>query len=113
VTANPWMVFGTMGGDGQPQIHTQLLGAMVDDDEDPQAAVDRPALDRRRRGRSRPVEEPTSIRRDRRGAAPAGHELRELPARSHSAGHAHAIQVTPAGYVAGSDPRCEGAVIGC
>lgn len=26
----PWLVFGTMGGDGQPQIHQQPLSAVLD-----------------------------------------------------------------------------------
>jgi gamma-glutamyltranspeptidase / glutathione hydrolase len=109
---HPWTVFGTMGGDGQPQIHTQLLGALVDGREDPQAAVDRP------RWIVDVADGSVQLEAD---ADPAigealrrrGHEVRELPARSHGAGHAHAIQLAPAGYVAGSDPRCEGAAIGC
>jgi gamma-glutamyltranspeptidase len=35
-----------------------------------------------------------------------------VPARSHGAGHAHAIQLASAGYLGGSDPRCEGAIVG-
>jgi gamma-glutamyltranspeptidase / glutathione hydrolase len=106
------MAFGTMGGDGQPQIHTQLLGAMVDAGEDPQAAVDRP------RWIVDVADGSVGLEAD---ADPAlagslrkrGHEVHELPARSHGAGHAHAIQRVPAGgYVAGTDPRCEGAAVG-
>jgi gamma-glutamyltranspeptidase / glutathione hydrolase len=108
----PWTVFGTMGGDGQPQIHTQLLGALVDEGADPQTAVDRPRWIVDVADGAVEVEEdadPAVVEGLRR----RGHTVREMPARSHGAGHAHAIQVTPAGYVAGSDPRCEGAVIGC
>jgi gamma-glutamyltranspeptidase / glutathione hydrolase len=108
----PWMAFGTMGGDGQPQIHTQLLGAMVDAGEDPQAAVERP------RWIVDVADGSVGLEAD---ADPAlahslrqrGHDVREVPARSHGAGHAHALQRVPGGgYVAGSDPRCEGAVVG-
>jgi gamma-glutamyltranspeptidase / glutathione hydrolase len=107
----PWTVFGTMGGDGQPQIHTQLLGALVDDGADPQQAVARP------RWIVDVADGAVQVEAD---AAPAvveglrarGHVVRELPARSHGAGHAHAIQLAAAGYVGGTDPRCEGAVTG-
>jgi gamma-glutamyltranspeptidase / glutathione hydrolase len=107
----PWTVFGTMGGDGQPQIHTQLLGALVDDAVDPQRAVARP------RWIVDVADGAVQVEAD---AAPAlveglrgrGHEVRQLPARSHGAGHAHAIQVAAAGYLGGTDPRCEGAVTG-
>jgi len=34
--------FGVMGGDMQPQGHFQVMSAMVDDDIDPQAALNRP-----------------------------------------------------------------------
>src|SRR5207237_7825132 len=38
----PWLVFGTMGGDGQAQTHLQLLVRIVDDREDIQRAVEAP-----------------------------------------------------------------------
>jgi gamma-glutamyltranspeptidase / glutathione hydrolase len=107
----PWTVFGTMGGDGQAQIHTQLLAAMLDGGADPQAAVDRP------RWIVDVADGAVEVEAD---ADPAladglrrrGHTVREVPARSHGAGHAHAIQVASAGYLGGSDPRCEGAIVG-
>ncbi len=37
-----WAAFGVMGGFMQPQGHLQVISAMVDDDVDPQAALDRP-----------------------------------------------------------------------
>jgi gamma-glutamyltranspeptidase / glutathione hydrolase len=107
----PWMVFGTMGGDGQPQIHTQLLAALVDERADPQAAVDRP------RWIVDVADGAVTIEDDADPSIADGlrqrhHEVREVPARSHGAGHAHVIQHAPGGYVGGSDPRCEGAVVG-
>ena len=37
-----WSSFGVMGGFMQPQGHLQVISAMVDDDLDPQSALDRP-----------------------------------------------------------------------
>jgi gamma-glutamyltranspeptidase/glutathione hydrolase len=37
-----WACFGVMGGFMQPQGHFQVISAMVDDDLNPQAALDRP-----------------------------------------------------------------------
>jgi gamma-glutamyltranspeptidase / glutathione hydrolase len=107
----PWTVFGTMGGDGQPQIHAQLLGALVDAGEDPQAAVARPRwiVDVADGHVQLEADAPAAVAD---GLRQRGHDVREVPARSHGAGHAHAIQLRPAGYVAGTDPRCEGAAAG-
>ena len=38
----PSLVFGSMGGDAQAQVHAQLLTRIVDDGADPQAAIDAP-----------------------------------------------------------------------
>ena len=38
----PWVVAGSMGGDAQPQIHAQLVSAMVDGGVDVQTAVAAP-----------------------------------------------------------------------
>jgi gamma-glutamyltranspeptidase len=38
----PYIVFGTMGGDAQPQIHIQLLTAMLDFGFNPQQAISAP-----------------------------------------------------------------------
>ena len=38
----PWMVFGSEGGHGQAQTHSQLLTRMLVDGDDPQAAITAP-----------------------------------------------------------------------
>ena len=38
----PYMALGSMGGDGQPQIHVQLLSAMIDFGMNPQQAIAAP-----------------------------------------------------------------------
>jgi gamma-glutamyltranspeptidase/glutathione hydrolase len=107
----PAVVFGTMGGDGQPQIHVQLLAALADDGVDPQAAVARPRwiVDVADGGVQLEADADPALGE---GLRSRGHTLRTVPARSHSAGHAHVVEVTAHGYLAGSDPRCEGAAVG-
>lgn len=106
----PWLVMGTMGGDGQPQIHTQLLGHLVDRGADVQDAIDHP------RWIVDPADGSLQIESRATDLAEAltarGHEVSFMEAFDHGAGHAHAIEVTAAGYRAGSDPRAEGAAIG-
>jgi gamma-glutamyltranspeptidase / glutathione hydrolase len=108
----PHLVFGTMGGDGQPQIHVQVLGHLLDRGLDVQAAVAEPRWIVDVGDGSVRVEAdlaPEAVEGLRR----RGHEVREMPARTHGAGHAHALQVLPGGgYAGGTDPRAEGAVLG-
>jgi gamma-glutamyltranspeptidase/glutathione hydrolase len=107
----PWMVFGTMGGDGQAQFHLQLMVRMVDDQMDPQQAIGAPRwllspgdwsvlLDERFAGA---VQD---------GLAARGHATATASWDDGSFGHAHAIEVTPHGYRGATEPRTEGAVLG-
>lgn len=109
--ARPWLVFGTMGGDGQAQTHLQLLTRLVDDGDDVQRAIAAP----------RWVVSPDdwSVALESRFDSAW---VDELKARGHSIslveefdqimGHAHAIQVEAQGYAGATDPRTEGAVVG-
>jgi gamma-glutamyltranspeptidase / glutathione hydrolase len=107
----PWLVFGTMGGDGQPQTHVQLLGHLVDRGTDVQAAIDAPrfVVDVADGSVAIEARAPSAVVD---GLRVRGHVVRDLAAYDHLAGHAHAIAVSPTGYTGGSDPRCEGAVVG-
>ena len=104
----PWAIFGTMGGDGQPQLQAQVLINLVDGGLDPIEAVSRPRI-RVQAGGAR-----ISLEADYPDAALLARSDRSLelmPARHHSFGHAHAIVIDgPAAWRAGSDPRSDGSV---
>jgi gamma-glutamyltranspeptidase/glutathione hydrolase len=107
----PWLVFGTMGGDGQAQTHLQLLTRIIDDGEDLQRAVAAP----------RWVVSPAdwSVTAEGRFSADVleglrgrGHALTVTGDHDSLLGHAHAIRIAEHGYEGATDPRAEGAVLG-
>ncbi len=107
----PDLVFGSMGGDAQAQVHAQLLVAVVDEGCDPQVAIDRP------RWRVEPWDWKVRIEADAdpdlvAGLAARGHDLVEVIARDTGMGHAHAIAPHRPGYGVATDPRAEGAAVG-
>jgi gamma-glutamyltranspeptidase/glutathione hydrolase len=114
----PWIVLGSMGGDAQPQIHAQVVSALVDDGTDIATAL----------GRARWFVEP-----ERHFAPPMavlveprfeagvlerlaalGHPLVKAAPFDASLGHCHAIELVDGGPGAGSsvaaatDPRSAG-----
>jgi gamma-glutamyltranspeptidase/glutathione hydrolase len=106
----PWLVFGTMSGDTQFQVHLQLLTQIVDDDRDIQEAIDAP------RWRFEPG---AGVRAETRfdpslldGLRARGHDVSTTGAYDPMMGHAHAITVERHGYAGASDPRSEGAALG-
>jgi len=107
----PWLVFGTMGGDGQPQIHQQLLSALLDGGLELHQALEAPRFIVGVADGSVAVESrvPAAVVA---GLTDRGHEVSYLDAYDDRAGHAHAIAVTRHGYAAASDPRCDGAAVG-
>jgi gamma-glutamyltranspeptidase len=104
----PWAIFGTMGGDGQPQLQSQVLVNLVDLGLEPAEAVARPRI----RVQADGVR--TSIEADYPHAGELGRSGRAfevMPSRHHSFGHAHAILIDgPAAWRAGADPRSDGSV---
>ncbi len=107
----PDLVFGTMGGDAQAQVHAQLLTAIVDDGADPQAAIDAP------RWRVEPWDwrvrtEAGFDRAVLEGLVSRGHQLVGVGALDSGMGHAHAIRPAAPGYAVATDPRAEGAAVG-
>ena len=107
----PWLVFGSMGGDGQAQTHLQLLTRIVDDAADPQEAIDAPRWVVSPGDWSVSIEEPAGLGLID-GLRAKGHDVREVGAFDSMMGHAHAIRVDPDGYAGATDPRAEGAVLG-
>jgi gamma-glutamyltranspeptidase / glutathione hydrolase len=106
----PWLVFGTMGGDGQPQIHAQLLGQLLDRGVDPATALAAPRFvvdvgdGHVGVERATAIEVVEALRR-------RGHRVEELTSDA-AAGHASVLQLTAGGLRGASDPRTEGSVAG-
>jgi gamma-glutamyltranspeptidase len=116
VGGRPRLVYGTMGGEGQPQTQAALVTRLVDRGLGPQAAVEAP-----RWLYGRTWGEPSKALRleDRFGAPVAedlrrrGHDVRVVESWSDLMGHAHVIRLDADGLAGGSDPRADGAALGC
>jgi oxamate amidohydrolase len=112
----PRLAYGTMGGEGQPQTQAALLTRVVDRGMTPQAAVEAP-----RWLLGRTWGDPSRALRieDRFGPVVAedlrrrGHEVNVVDGWSDLMGHAQLIRVDADGLVGGSDPRADGAALGC
>ena len=108
----PWLVFGSMGGDAQAAVHVQVLGHVVDEGADPADAVAAP--------RWRADVDSWKVRAETRlpadvleGLRTLGHDVTTTVAYDSGMGHAHAIWRTRAGYGVTADPRAESAALGC
>jgi gamma-glutamyltranspeptidase/glutathione hydrolase len=116
-------VFGTMGGDAQPQILLQVAARLFHHGHSPAAAINAPrwALSGPTTGFDTWDDLDTQIV-DIEGHAPAGwpdalgargHRVNVLADYDSGFGHAHAIVRTQHGLAGAADPRCRiGAVIG-
>jgi len=104
----PWLVYGSMGGDGQPQLQTQVLVNIVDHGLDPATAVARPRI------RITPDGSKVTVEASYPSAGDIGRHdpaVQLLPSGHHSLGHAHAIVIDgPGKWRAGFDPRSDGSV---
>lgn len=106
----PRLLLGTMGGDAQPQIHLQLLGRLLDEGLDPEAALAAPrfVVDVADGGVALEERTPAGVA----GALSArGHRVRDL-ADPAAGGHAHVLVLGPDGVTGASDPRTEGRAVG-
>ncbi|SCG37844.1 gamma-glutamyltransferase [Micromonospora halophytica] len=113
----PWLAFGSMGGEGQPQTHAALLTRLIDFGYDVQQAIEAPrwlmghtwgttVKDLSLEGR---IGDEVARELQRRRQP-----VRMLPNWDDNMGHAHAIRIdAERGLLeAGADPRGDGAALG-
>ena len=111
----PRLVFGTMGGEGQPQTQAALLTRVLDLGLDIQTAVNCP---RWRWGRTwgeasaRLALEGRITAESRSALRQRGHQLQIEADWSEAMGHAHMIQVLDTCLLGACDPRSDGSAIG-
>jgi gamma-glutamyltranspeptidase / glutathione hydrolase len=104
----PWAIFGSMGGEGQPQLQTQVLINLIDHGLEPAEAVSRPRVRVRADGETVSVEADYPDAGDLRKG---GLRTELMPAKHHTFGHAQAIVIDgPSSWRAGADPRSDGSV---
>ncbi len=114
----PWVVTGSMGGDAQPQIHAQVVSALVDGGLDVATTVGAPRWFVEPADHFRP---PIEVRAEPRFAAgilenlaARGHPVTSVGAFDGWVGHAHAIELVDGGpaadgsLAASTDPRSAG-----
>ncbi len=115
----PWVVAGSMGGDAQPQIHAQLVSALVDGGIDVASAVGAPRWFVEPEEHFAPPETVLIEPRFRAGVGEAlramGHDSREVEAFDSGLGQCHAIELVEGGpqsadgsLAAATDPRSDG-----
>jgi gamma-glutamyltranspeptidase/glutathione hydrolase len=112
----PWLVFGTMGGSAQAQIHVQILTRLIDAELPLDEAIDAPRFDAvcgTAYGQPRLAVEGRFDEDVLADLYARGHGVDVLGAYSSRMGHAHAIQILDNGaYVGASDPRAESLALG-
>jgi oxamate amidohydrolase len=115
VGGRPRFVYGTMGGDGQPQTQAALVTRVIDRGLGPQAAIEAPRwLFGRTWG-----ETSRGLRVESRFAPGVadelrrrGHDVQVVDGWSDLMGHAQMIRLDSDGLAGGSDPRADGAALG-
>jgi gamma-glutamyltranspeptidase/glutathione hydrolase len=114
----PWVVAGSMGGDAQPQIHAQLVSALVDGGVDIRTGLTAPRWYVEPRAHFAPPADVWLESRHRAGIAEAlealGHPVTMAAPFDSNLGHEHAIELVDGGPSMGgslavaTDPRSEG-----
>jgi gamma-glutamyltranspeptidase/glutathione hydrolase len=114
----PWIVTGSMGGDAQPQIHAQIVSALVDGGLDIATAVGAPRWFVEPEEHFAPPVEVRAEPRFRDGVLEAleelGHPVTRTEPFDSGLGHAHAIELVEGGpgkggtLTAATDPRSAG-----
>jgi gamma-glutamyltranspeptidase/glutathione hydrolase len=120
----PWVVYGTMGGDGQPQIQVQFLHNLIERGLDVQQSLDAPRWIYGRHavpGRRELADAPSVLVESRldadvvAGLARRGHRIETVGPYDNAMGHAHGIVIDrERGTLAGgADPRADSSALGC
>ena len=134
----PYMAIGTMGGDAQPQVHVQLLTAILDFGLNVQQAISAPrwrsgrfqiaqeGKEQELGGQSSVAEHLNPLIQERvvleqgfplhsaEKLVHLGHRVTQNTAWDHGMGHAQAIRIHPQTHVfeGAADPRCDGLALG-
>lgn len=115
VEGRPRLVYGTMGGEGQPQTQAALVTRLVDRGLGVQAAIDAPRwlLGRTWGDTTRALRLESRFGDDVAAALAArGHDVKLVEPWSDLMGHAHVVRLDADGLTGGSDPRADGAALG-
>ena len=115
----PWVVAGSMGGDAQPQVHAQLVSALVDGGLDIRSAVSIPRWTVEPLALLQPARDVHAEPRFRAGVLEAleamGHPVVRTTRFDYGLGHEHAIELVAGGpaapdgsVAAATDPRSAG-----
>src|SRR5215510_6623092 len=115
VNGRPHLVYGTMGGEGQPQTQAALVTRSLDRGLGPQAAVEAPRwlYGRTWGDETRALRLESRFDGDVRESLRArGHDVEIVEDWSDLMGHAQVIRIDPDGLRGGSDPRADGAALG-
>lgn len=113
----PYLVYGTMGGEGQPQTQAALVTRIIDYHYSVQAAIEAPRwlYGRTWGAESNSVKVEGRISSDIcRELKEIGHEIERVSDFSDIMGHAGAILINPDSKIkyGGADPRGDGAALG-
>ncbi len=112
----PWLVFGTMGGSMQSQIHVEILTRMLDRGMPLDKALDAPRFDAvlgSEEGKPILAVEGRVADATVRGLEQRGNVVQIWPPYTAQAGHAHAIEVLNSdAYLGAADPRTESLALG-
>jgi gamma-glutamyltranspeptidase len=114
----PWIVLGSMGGDAQPQIHAQVVSALVDGDADIADAIAAPRWFVEPAEHYAPPVDVVAEPRFERGVLETlermGHPVTHAAPFDSNLGHCHAIELIDGGPARGgslaavTDPRSAG-----
>lgn len=110
----PWLVFGAMGGEGQPQTNVQVLQRVLAGASPAEAVTAPRALS----GQIFPDDADDQLHVEEDLGAEViielrrlGHNVKVVPAHDEMMGHAHAILIEGDEVQAGADPRSDGSAL--